>query len=723
MVKPYRKKDPHWKREASLYKHPVASREHIIQYMEEVDRPLSFAHLSRAFQIQHSEEQEGLRRRLIAMVRDGQIISNRRGSYALVDKMDLVRGRVQLHRDGFGFLLVTDDKGDIFLPAREMRMVFNSDVVLVRVTNPGEKRREGAIVEVLERNTHQIAGRYFEERGVAFISPDSKLISQDVLIPRDQRGKALPGEFVVVEITDQPTKRRQAMGKVIEVLGDQLTPGMEIELAVRAHDLPFQWPPELLREVKQYSREVLEAEKRERVDCRHLPLVTIDGDDAKDFDDAVYCEPLPKGGYKLYVAIADVSHYVLPDSILDIEAEKRGNSVYFPAKVIPMLPEILSNNLCSLKPKKDRLAMVCEMQFNAKANMMDYQFYPAVIHSHARLTYNQVAEMLAGKVVKNSDLLPHLKNLESLYKKLIKQRNYRGALEFETTETRIEFNKKGKIKRIVPVMRNEAHRIIEECMLAANVAASQFLEKNALPTLYRIHETPDSKKLHELRQFLRGFGLRLTGGDEPTPNDYGKLIARITSRADAHLLQTVLLRSLKQATYSPDNMGHFGLAYDGYCHFTSPIRRFPDLIVHRGIKFLLQNQRKPKRQFKYDHDTMASMGEHFSMTERRADRATRDALDWLKCEYMLHKLGETFDGHIVDVTSFGVFVELKDIYVEGLVHVTALPNDYYHFDPQQHSLRGKRGGQLFRLGDSLRIVVARIDIDQRKIDFVLPEDV
>ena len=720
MVQSYQEKDPHREREAHLYAHPVASREFIIQYLKKVNRPVSFKHLVQVFNLKRAEEREGLYRRLIAMERDGQLISNRRGSYALVKEMELVRGRVQAHRDGFGFLIPDDGSSDIFLPGREIRTVFTDDIVLVRITNPHEYKREGAIAAVLERNTHQVVGRYVEEGGLAFVDPDNQLITQDILIPPGKENKAKLGQFVVAEIIVQPSKRRQPMGRVIEVLGDHLTPGMEVELAIRAYELPHRWSAEVLRESQEFPVEVLDHDKHGRKDLRHLPLVTIDGEDAKDFDDAVYCKP-NANAWELYVAIADVSHYIKMESALEKEARLRGNSVYFPAKVVPMLPEVLSSDLCSLKPHKDRLSIVCKMHVTGQGQVSRYQFYEAVIRSHARLTYNQVAAILRGEQSKNhQQILPHIKNLYKLYQKLFKQRITRGAIEFDTTETRIEFDQKGKIKRILPVTRNEAHRIIEECMLLANVSASHFLQIQDTPTLYRVHEGPDERKLRDLKQFLRGFGLRLTGGDKPTPMDYTKLLLRIEKRPDVRLLQTVMLRSLRQAVYTPENAGHFGLSYEHYCHFTSPIRRYPDLVVHRGIRHVLQ--KRSSKKFYYEEQTLASLGEHCSMTERRADRATRDAVDWLKCEYMLNKVGKTFDGRIVDVTGFGVFVELDRIYVEGLVHITALENDYYHYDPVHHLLRGKRSSKVYRLGDFIRVVVARVDLDGRKIDFVLESD-
>ncbi|QTS83942.1 ribonuclease R [Coxiella endosymbiont of Amblyomma nuttalli] len=716
MIKPYQKKDPYREREAYLYEHPVASREFIIQYLKEINRPVSFKHLVQTFNLKRTEEKEGLSRRLIAMKRDGQLINNRKGNYALVTEMELVRGRVQAHHDGFGFLIPDDGSSDIFLPGREMRMVFTDDIVLVRITNFQEcKKREGAIIEVLERNTHQVVGRYVEDGGLAFVDPNNQLIVQDILIPPGQENKAKLGQFVVAEIIVQPTKRRQPMGRVVEILGDHLTPGLEVKLAIRAYELPHRWPTTVLRESQAFPVEISRHDKDGRKDLRSLPFITIDGEDAKDFDDAVYCKS-NSDGWELYVAVADVSHYVKIESAIDQEARLRGNSVYFPMQVIPMLPEILSNGLCSLKPHKDRLSIVCEIHVTKRGHVNHYQFYEAIICSQARLTYNQAAAMLRGTKTRNQEIPSHIKNLHKLYQKLLKQRIARGAIEFCTKETRIEFDKKGKIKRILPVARNEAHRIIEECMLLANVLASHFLQKKNIPTLYRVHECPDEQKLHDLKQFLRSFGLRLTGGDKPTPMDYTKLLLRIEKRSDAHLLQMVMLRSLRQAIYSPENVGHFGLSYEHYCHFTSPIRRYPDLVVHRGIRHLLKRSLK---KFYYEEKILMGLGEHCSMTERRADRATRDAIDWLKCEYMLNKVGRTFDGHIVDVTGFGVFVELDNIYVEGLVHITALENDYYHYDPVYHLLRGKRSGLLYRLGDSIRVIVARVNLDNRKIDFVL----
>lgn len=600
-----------------------------------------------------------------------------------------------------------------------MRSLFPGDIVLARATEYGSRgKREGVVVEILERNTQQLVGRYFKEKNMAFVQPDHKQITQDIVIPPGEQGKAKHGQIVVIEITNQPTARRQPTGKVIEILGDHLSPGMEIEVSVRSHNLPYHWPAEVTREAAQFRTEIPKSWEADRVDIRDLPLVTIDGEDAKDFDDAVYCEAKPRGGWRLIVAIADVSHYVRPGTALDEEAAKRGNSVYFPGRVIPMLPEALSNELCSLKPNVDRFCMVCDMTINKEGELKRYQHYPAVMRSRARLTYNEVSDMLLGRKKTQPALLPYLQTLNALFLKLHSQRQKRGALDFESVETRIVFGKNKKIKEIVPVQRTQAHRLIEECMLIANVATAQFLTKNKIPTLYRVHLGPNPDRLPTVHDFLKSVGLHLAGGNQPTPLDYCHVLSKIEGRKDAHLVQTVLLRSMMQAIYAPTNSGHFGLAYDVYTHFTSPIRRYPDLLVHRAVNHLLS--KKKKNTFRYDKEAMSQLGIHCSMTERRADEATREAADWLKCHYMQNKLGQVFEGIITTVTAFGVFVELTGIYVEGLLHITSLKDDYYHFDPVKHLLKGKRRGTTYRLGDPIKVLVARVNLDEKQMDFELP---
>ncbi len=711
--------DPYAAREAQKYENPIPSREFIIQLLETEGHPMTREAIAEALGLESEEQREALRRRLRAMERDGQLVFNRRSEYGLVSHMNLVRGRVIGHPDGFGFLKPDETGDDVFLSAREMRSLLHGDRALVSITGMDRRgRREGTLIEVLERANHTLVGRLFVESNMAFVVPDNKRIHQDILIPPEHRGVAENGQFVVVEILEQPTRYRQPIGKVVEVLGDHMAPGMEIDVAIRSHGLPMVWSPETEQEIAHLREEVEEADKRGREDIRHLPLVTIDGEDARDFDDAVYCER-NDDGWRLLVAIADVSHYVQPDSALDADALERGNSVYFPERVIPMLPEVLSNGLCSLNPQVDRLCMVCDMQLSPRGVLKSWRFYPAVMFSHARLTYNKVAAMLIDGDAElretYKEVLPHLEDLHRLYKVLRKRREQRGAIDFETVETRIVFGEERKIDRIVPVIRNDAHKMIEEFMITANVATARFLLKAKIPALYRIHEGPAAEKLEDLRAFLAEFGLRLEGGDNPQAKDYAELLKQVHGRPDAHLIQTVLLRSLKQAVYSPDNVGHFGLAFDAYAHFTSPIRRYPDLLVHRAIRHVLSGQ--PPELFRYDHEKMVGLGEHCSQTERRADEATRDVVDWLKCEYMLDEVGGEFDGTITSVTGFGLFVELDDIYVEGLIHITALENDYYHFDPVKHQLVGEHNHRVYRLGDRLRVKVARVGLDERKIDF------
>ena len=703
------KQDPYREREIRKYGKPIPSREYIMQCLDKLGQAVSHEDLVKAFALKSQAAKEALHRRLIAMANDGQLIANRRGSFLLVDKKSLVRGVVIGYKDGYGFLVPEDGGKDIFLPPKQMRSIFHDDRVLVQIVGKDKRgRREGVIVEVLERNTKEVVGRYFEESGVAFIEPANKKINQDILIPKGEQGKAKPGQLVVADIMSFPNNRRQATGQITEVLGDHMAPGMEIEVAIRTHNLPHKWSQDVLQEAA--TLKDIPIDYKGRKDLRKLPFVTIDGEDARDFDDAVYCERTAKGGWRLYVAIADVSFYVKPNTILDQEALTRGNSVYFPGMVVPMLPEVLSNELCSLKPNVERLCMVCDMTITKEGKITRYSFYDAVICSHARLTYTQVAKMLDDKKY-------NLKELYGLYQALHKQREIRGAIEFETMETRIIFGEKRKIKKIIPVVRNDAHRIIEECMLAANVCAARFLLSKKIPALYRIHEGPNPDKLANVRSFLGGLGLSLGGGDDPKPLDYAKLLNQITNRVDEHLIQTVVLRSMRQAVYDAENIGHFGLAYDAYGHFTSPIRRYPDLLTHRAIRHAICGGKMA--DFYYDSNAVHNFGEHCSMTERRADDATYNAIDWLKCEYMLDKIGQVFDGIISGVASFGIFVELKDIYVEGLLHITSLANDYYEFDATSHCLRGKRTGRKYCLGEPMRVCVARVDLDEARIDFEL----
>ncbi|MEJ2059070.1 MAG: ribonuclease R [Acidihalobacter sp.] len=717
-------KDPHFEREAAKYDRPIPSREMILEVLGDSEGPLRFDLLAERLGLAEDVDREALGKRVRAMVRDGQILENRRGGYVPVTQAALVRGRVIGHPDGFGFLVPDSGGDDLFLSPRQMRSLFHGDRAVARVVGVDRRgRREGAVVEVLERNTEQVVGRYFEERGIGFVTPDNRRLAQDIVIPPEQRQAAQPGQIVIADITEQPTKHSRPIGRIVQILGEHMAPGMETEVAIHSYGLPVKWPDGVTEEADRFGAQIRQSDLPGRVDLRGFPLVTIDGEDARDFDDAVYCEPLESGFNRLIVAIADVATYVKPDSALDVEARQRGNSVYFPERVIPMLPEVLSNGLCSLNPEVERLCMIADMVIDPDGNIARYAFHEGVMRSVARLTYNEVSQIVEHRDPearnRRAGIVRHLDDLYHVYKVLRASREQRGAIDFDTQETRIVFGPERKIERIVPTVRNQAHMLIEECMIAANVAAARFLKQHRMPTLYRVHEGPPADKIEDLRSFLGEVGLSLGGGDEPEPLDYARLIKRIQGRADFQLIQQVLLRSLSQAVYSPKQVGHFGLAHEDYVHFTSPIRRYPDLIVHRAIKHALKGRRP--EQFVYSEADLEGLGEHCSMTERRADEATRDVADWLKTEYMQDKLGETFDGIINTVTSFGLFVELKDIYVEGLVHVTSLPHDYYQFDPTHHRMRGERSGRTYRVGDSIRVTVARVNLDERKIDFVPAE--
>jgi ribonuclease R len=762
-----RRADPFYEREAEKYEFPLPSREYILQILTEAARPMSGDDLIAALDITEAEI-DHFARRIHAMEREGQLMRNRAGDYIVPDKADLIRGKVEGHPDGFGFLIPDDGSDDMFLGPRAMREVMHGDKVLVRAMGLDQRgRREAKIVEVLERANTRVVGRVVVEQGVAFVQPENRRIAQQILLSPDASAKPRDGQVVTVEITQPPGAHTQAIGRIVETLGNYADAGMEIEIALRKNDLPFEFSEATLAEAKKLPDTVRKKDwtwneaKAQREDIRHLPLVTIDGETARDFDDAVFCEKQGKG-YRLIVAIADVSHYVTPGSALDADALARGTSVYFPRRVIPMLPEKISNGLCSLNPQVERLCMVCDMAINAQGIIKQYRFYPAVMFSHARLTYNMVAAALYEKepAVRRdlAAVLPQLDNLDELFRVMLKARAKRGAIDFETVETKMVFDDNGKIDRIVAEPRNDAHRVIEECMLAANVCASEFLLKSQQKALYRIHEGPTAEKLTRLREFLAEFGFSLAGGDKPRAADFAAVVDKIRERPDFQLIQTVMLRSLQQAVYSPDNVGHFGLAYEAYTHFTSPIRRYPDLLVHRAIKAVLSKKQyepskgpvellmdtrrkrsKPNDRKKQGAKTAEpaakvpekakssgiweDIGVHCSATERRADEASRDVETWLKCFYMQDRVGEIYSGNITAVTSFGIFVTLDDLFVEGLVHISDLGKDYFHYDEARHELAGERGGERYRLSDRVTVQLVRVDLESRKIDFKLVEGV
>lgn len=704
--------DPHAVREAEKYENPIPSREYILSFIKERGKPISFRQLALVFEFEEEEKKEALRRRLRAMERDSQLVRNRKGSYGLADSAALVKGRFVSHREGYGFVIPDEGGGDLFVGHREASAVFHNDEVLVRVVGIDDKgRREGVIVEITQRNTAQVVGRYFEENKIGVVEP-SDHFRRPILVPQRCALPVKQGQFVVVTIIQQPTKHSQALGEVIEILGDHMAPGMEIDVAIRSYQLPFEWSRSVTGELKAIPDSLQPEDYEGRKDCRALCFVTIDGEDAKDFDDAVYVEKTATG-WHLYVAIADVSHYVKAFTALDVEAYSRGNSVYFPNRVIPMLPEKLSNDLCSLNPLVDRLCMVAEMSIDEQGHMKRSQFYPAVIHSKARLTYTQVAAYLElEEPAIPESVAPAVKELFALYQALRASRDVRGAIDMDVAETRIIFSETKKIERIVPTERNVAHRMIEEAMLCANVAAAKFIEKHKLLNLFRVHAVPSPEKVEKLRLFLKDLGLTFTQALEPEPIDYANLLQSVKGRPDQHIITLVLLRTLSQAKYAVENIGHFGLAFKTYTHFTSPIRRYPDLLVHRAIKAALKNEVAFT-----DVEVMKAMAVHCSSTERRADEATRDVMDWLKCEYMMDKKGQEFEGVISSVTQFGLFVELKAVYVEGLVHVTSLQGDYYIFDQAKQRLFGEKTRVQYGLGDAVTIKVVGVDLDTRHIDF------
>ena len=728
MVKKSSPQDPNYAKELAKYDNPIPSREFILQTIRTHNAPMTKEEVFIALGITDETQQEAMRRRLRAMENDGQLVFTKRKCYALPEKLDLLKGMVIGHREGFGFLQVEGKKDDFFIPNVQMQKVMHGDYVLAQPNGFDRKGRpEVRIVRVLEANKKQIVGRFFIEQGIGYVMPDDSRITRDILIPDNARLGARMGQVVVVELHSRTAPFFQPIGKITEVLGDNMAKGMEVEIAIRKHDIPHSFPSAVEKQLKKWAEDVPEEAKRGRVDFRDLPLVTIDGEDARDFDDAVFCQKQGKG-WKLWVAIADVSYYVRPKSALDTEAYNRGNSVYFPNRVVSMLPEKLSNGLCSLNPQVDRLCMVCEMTISAKGKMTDYQFYEALMNSHARLTYNKVAKILEKDTAlceRYASLVPHLQDLHDMYQALVKARQQRGAIEFETIESKFIFNALGRIERIEPVVRNDAHKIIEECMILANIASANFMEKHQEPALYRIHAVPGEEKLTAFRSFLAECGLSLSGGNKPTPMDYAQLLEQIKQRPDHELIQTMLLRSMSQAVYSADNIGHFGLALEEYAHFTSPIRRYPDLTLHRSIKYLLAKKKGSKRKttdtggYHYQLEEMDVFGAHCSSTERRADDATREVADWLKCEYMQDHVGEEFDGVISSVTGFGFFVRLNDLFIDGLVHISGLANDYYLFDMPKQRLIGENSGMIFRLGDAVKVRVEAVSLEQKQIDFSL----
>lgn len=724
------------------------SREAILAVLRQAATALSMQQLAESLGVDYPLS-VGTMRRINAMQRDGQLNIDAQQRITVNTKTKFISGRVQGHRDGFGFLIRDDGGPDLYLSPREMLRVLHGDRVLVRGDHYYKGRPEGIIVEVLESQTNRLVGRFVKEGRICSVIPEDRRIKHDIFVVPQDSGGAKNGQVVVVEITRQPSEHMQPMGRVVEVLGAIDDPGMEIEIAVRKFDVPHEFSSAALKQAKSLPREVRSDEFKGRVDLRAVPFITIDGADARDFDDAIYVQKTDIGrgkryrpGWRLLVAISDVSHYVRPNDPIDIDALARGTSVYFPRRVIPMLPEELSNGICSLNPHVDRLVLVCDMVIPAdgarKGVVTAYQFYPAVIRSWARTTYEQVWDALqqpnGPAAAQLGTVLPMVETAYELYQALAEQRRERGGIEFETVETQIVCNELGRIERIEPLIRNDAHRLIEEFMLAANTSAADFIARNKRTALYRVHEGPTPEKLEALRGFLKTLGLHLGGGDEPTYHDYARLIQVARARDDFEIIQTMILRSMQQALYSPENSGHFGLAYDRYMHFTAPIRRYPDLLTHRTIHAIL-NSKKYIPHIELDFDTEGltkkeyeqavweQLGVVLSARERRADDASYDVMAWLKCYFAQEHIGEIFSGRITGVTQFGIFVTLDSLYIEGLVHISELGTDYFIFNEATHELVGERTGIRYRLTDRVQVQIANVSLEERQIDFHLVEGV
>lgn len=716
-----------------LREFPVPSREFILASLAKLAKPASSEELAQQLDIRYGYQLEGLRRRLLAMERDGQLIFTSRQCYALPERLDLLRGTVIGHRDGFGFLRVNGRKEDYYLSCEQMKIAIHGDIVMAELQAANRKgRNEARIVRIVVPQSSKIVGRFLVEAGYAFVVPDDSRMSFDIMIPPEATNGARIGFMVVVELTKRPTSSSKAIGRVVEVLGDQCGPKMAIQIALRTHQISYIWPPDVETQLTRMTdtEEVPEEAKRGRVDLRSLPLVTIDSEDARDFDDAVYCEKKRGGGWRLWVAIADVSYYVRPHTPLDQEARNRTTSIYFPLQVIPMLPEVLSNGLCSLNPQVDRLCLVCEMTISAHGLLSSYKFYEAVMNSYARLTYNKVWQLLQQRHKEREyvQLMKQLTNLYEMSNTLQQARKQRGSLSFETEEAKFIFNA-DRIERIEPVTRNDAHKIIEECMIQANIAAARFLEKHQEPALYRVHDRPSIDQITAMRTVLGELGITLGGRDQPAPKDYVNMIEQVV-RQDHDLMQMMLLRSMKPASYDLENRGHFGLALPAYAHFTSPIRRYPDLLLHRGIKYRLCQRHNSKVKtikgratstggWHSELEEIRQLGQQCSISERRAEEATRDVTDWLKCDFMQNHVGKVFRGMIASVTSFGFFVRISELLIDGLVHISSLNNDYYRYDNVGQRLIGESRGLVYRLGDAVDIRVKTVDMEERKIYFLL----
>jgi len=717
-----RKKTTFRKVDGKNYKHQIPNRNELLDYFKRVHQPLKVNDISRVFGLKGIGMRALLLEKLQKMVRTGQIIENRREEFYFTEKLELLTGTVSAHSDGFGFVQRDDGNQDIYLSAWEMRLLIDGDRVTVKlVANNRRDRLEGRVVEVLEHRLSKVVGQFIRERGIGVVIPDNPKISHKIMIPKGEALSAKPGQIVVVRILEYPSDVEQAVGKVIQVIGGVDKKGIATEIAIHSHDIPTIWPKEVRKYVKRISSTISTDAKKDRLDLRDMALVTIDGTDARDFDDAVFCES-SSSGWRLVVAIADVGYYVEKGTPLDQEAIKRGTSVYFPDRVVPMLPEVLSNGLCSLNPRVDRLCMVCDMKVDKEGKVIEFRFYEGLMRSAARLTYEQVNSLFLNKehttVPKN--LHKPLSHLRDLYMALAKARRRREAIELDIPQARIKLDDKGMVTNIELVSRNDAHRLIEECMIVANVQAAKFLRRHRIAGLYRNHAKPDPDRFDELRQYLLSLGLKVSHSEHVKPWHFNRILQQVQGRSDAQAISMIMLRSLAHAEYHPRNIGHFGLSLDAYAHFTSPIRRYPDLLVHRAIRHIINGSKVGS--YGYDGSNMERLGVISSAHERRAEGATREVEASLKCQFMLDKVGNDYDAHITGVTNFGVFVQLPDLQIDGLIHVTNLLNDYYHFEQKEMCLIGKKTGTRYEIGNQLRVMVSYVDLESKRVDFRLSRD-
>jgi len=724
--------DPYQKREASKYKNPIPSREYISLLLRKSQDLISQKNLEKKFDIKTQEEKKALRRRLRAMERDGQVIYTRNRCYIAPESLKVVKGKVIGHRDGYGFLRTETLKDDLWLSSEQMKSCIHGDVILAHIIHSnGKKRSSARFLKLLQPNNILIVGRYYVNNDIGFVIPDDTRFNFKIFIYSGIKKDISIGSIVVVKLTKHPTRNNKIQGLIVEVLGTRMGTNLAIDIALRTHSIPFTWSEEIKKQLYKISNEINQSDFKDRIDLRHLPFFTIDDEDARDFDDAVFCKKKInlEEGWDLWVAIADVSFYIQPNTALDKEALERGTSIYFPSSVIPMLPEKISNDLCSLNPYVERLCLMCEMNISNEGELISYKHYEAVICSHGRFTYDEIFKIWNNDIVlcsKYKKFLIDIKNLSYLQEILNKYNVSKKGIYFENIEPKFILDSNLRIKKIYQNIRNDAHKFIESCMILANMASAYFVEKYKYPVLFRNHDRPKKDNIIGFRLFLNELGLTLSGGDTPESVHYSNLLKNVSHRPEYEMIQTILLRSMKQAVYSPENCGHFGLSLSSYVHFTSPIRRYPDLVVHRLIKFLLWknknisiNNSNLNNTYLYSMSEMKKVGIHCSMTERRADEASRDVIDWLKCDFMHKKIGYILNGVISNVTAFGFFVRLNPFFIDGLVHIASLHDDYYYFDSLGFKLIGKSTKNTYCLGDTLQVKVISVNLNERKIELSL----